>query len=251
MRLRQPDIAKAVTTVEKVKSELNNAATRGTSAEVRAADFLTWCESWARPQLGNHFPDTEPLFEEIAQSHRRMALRPSMDTRTLNGLINEECKTWTATLDRLIAELQALQPFMTRLGTPLVVDTSALMEGMPFRAFPWPATVPEIAAEVPGPHVRLIIPILVVEELDELMHHRDADRPPEIAVAEPGTTGEEADSYVRVAQRPLLAIPPGEDHYVGLCWDSSTATVKYTGDLGSDVAKALSSFRASLREGLQ
>lgn len=59
-----------------------------------------------------------------------------------------------------------------RPGRPVVLDTSALMEGMPFATFEWHSLDPSLAT-VP---VRLIVPILVIEELDDLLHDRSADR---------------------------------------------------------------------------
>jgi hypothetical protein len=178
MRLRNPDITKAIETTRRVQSELGNAQNAAGVAANRAVGFLTWCESWARPQLGNYFPETEELFAELAASHRRIALRPSMEERTLNGLLSEEIKTWDARLEDLVAELQALQPFVSRPGRLLVLDTSALMEGPPFTSFDWAAILPPLPAEVAalGPHQRLIVPILVIEELDNLMHDRDGGR---------------------------------------------------------------------------
>jgi len=98
-----------------------------------------------------------------------------MDERRLNGLLNEEFKAWDTRLSRLVSRLEALKPFLQRPGKLLALDTSALMEGPPFRDFPWTTLTPSVPAGVAGPHVRLIVPILVVEELDDLMHNRDGD----------------------------------------------------------------------------
>ncbi|MGH3280992.1 MAG: PIN domain-containing protein [Trebonia sp.] len=54
----------------------------------------------------------------------------------------------------------------------MVLDTSVLMEGEPFLTFGWHALDPALASEP----VRLILPILVIEELDDLLHDRNGDR---------------------------------------------------------------------------
>ncbi len=48
--------------VRQVKDQLWNASVQGNNAADRKNAFLTWCDQWATPQLGNHFPDSEDLF---------------------------------------------------------------------------------------------------------------------------------------------------------------------------------------------
>jgi hypothetical protein len=67
-------------------------------------------------------------------------------------------------------------------------------------------------------------------------------------VAQAGATDHELTDYVRVAQSPVLALPPDGDAYVGIYWDPSTATVKYTPELAAGVEEALSAFRAFMHE---
>jgi hypothetical protein len=74
----------------------------------------------------------------------------------------------------------------------------------------------------------------------------DSTEPPDIGVAQPGTTSRELEDYIRVAHRPVLALPPGEDQYKGMYWEIATATVKTTDSLGKDRDDALSQFRAFL-----
>jgi hypothetical protein len=50
MRLKNPGGAgKALETVRKVRDQL-------AGADDSKDDFLSWCDNWASPQLGNHFP---------------------------------------------------------------------------------------------------------------------------------------------------------------------------------------------------
>jgi PIN domain len=102
------------------------------------------------------------------------ALNPSAEdgVRRLNGLVQTEQKAWKDRLDRIEAELVKMKKLTERDGTPVVLDTSVLMEGQPFMSTEWRSLDPRLAS---GP-VRLIVPILVVGELDDLLHDRDGDR---------------------------------------------------------------------------
>jgi predicted ribonuclease YlaK len=59
--------------------------------------------------------------------------------------------------------------FLARPGRIVVLDTSALMEGVLFTGYDWHALDAGLAAEA----VRLIVPILVIEELNGLKRTRD------------------------------------------------------------------------------
>jgi hypothetical protein len=170
MRLRNPgSLEAALETVKQVKGELWNAVTAGHSAPDKKDAFLAWCDRWATPQLGNHFPPSEALFAEIAESYHRVVQTPLLTERQLNGLLDREGKAWSVRLDGLIAELEQQKPFLAWPGHLVVLDTSALMEGVFFTEFDWHALDPVVKE---GP-IRLIVPSLVIEELDELKR-RDA-----------------------------------------------------------------------------
>jgi hypothetical protein len=175
MQLRNPDVGNAINTVKRVQMELDNAANRGNSAIDRADNFLTWCDQHARSQLGNYFPKTEEIFAEVDTSYNRIAFAPAMSERRLNGLLNQEFRSWADRLDRLLAELTATNLFLQHPGKLVVLDTSAFMEGPPFLTYPWTEIAPPPLGAAP-PHVRLIVPIVVIGELDDLMHHRDGER---------------------------------------------------------------------------
>jgi hypothetical protein len=172
MRLKNPGgTAAALDTVKQVKNELWNAnVTNG--AERKKTAFLSWCNNWATPQLGNHFLASEELFAEIADTYQRLSLAPQMPEAHLNGLLHREWQVWDARLERLIEELQARQAFLRHPGSPVVLDTSALMEGVFFTDYDWHT----LHATLNSTSVRLILPSLVIEELDELKRHRDGRR---------------------------------------------------------------------------
>jgi hypothetical protein len=170
MRLRNPGgAAAALATVRQVKDQLSNASVEGNTAGARRDAFLTWCDNWGTPQLGNHFPPTEALFAELSESYHRMVMAPPGPERQLNGLINRECREWDSRLARLATGIEGRIAFLLRSGHLVVLDTSALMEGVFFADYDWHALDGSLRE---GP-IRLILPSLVVEELDDLKRHRD------------------------------------------------------------------------------
>jgi hypothetical protein len=172
MKLRNPDVNQAIASVQLLQSQLGSARGSGHSSTDRRDAFLSWCDYRARPQLGNHFSSTETLFGELDQSYDRVALAPGTTERTLNGILQREFNSWEGRLERLVAELRALAPFIDRPGRIVVLDTSALMEGQPFASFNWQSLDTSLADSA----VRLIVPVLVIEELDELKRDRDGAR---------------------------------------------------------------------------
>lgn len=66
MRLRNPGgLEKAVQGVRTVQDELQTASISHGS-DARKNSFLSWCNHWATPQLGNHFPASEGIFGSIS-----------------------------------------------------------------------------------------------------------------------------------------------------------------------------------------
>jgi hypothetical protein len=168
MRLRNPGgLEQAIQTVRQVKGEFMNTLA-GDSAR-RKDDFLSWFDHWATPQLGNHFPRSEGIFAEIAESYHRLVLAPLMSVRELNGLLHREWQEWDTRLERVLSDLEALRPFLARPGHLVVLDTSALMEGVFFTEY----DCHKLDASIAGGAVRLIVPSLVTEELDDLKRRSD------------------------------------------------------------------------------
>jgi PIN domain len=172
MRLRNPGaIDQATQTIGTLQNHLGNARSLH-DGEARRDAFLNWCEGQARPHLESLFDPTEELLAELESAYHRLAFAPPMSLRRLNGLLNREYTIWDQRLRRAEEELQTQKKLAGRPGHPVVLDTSVLMEGEPFRTFRWCALSPALAS---GP-IRLIVPILVIEELDDLLHDRKGDR---------------------------------------------------------------------------
>ena len=89
-----------------------------------------------------------------------------------HGVLNHEIDVWLDRLNGMISELVRLQPFIERPGLIVVPDTSAFIEGVYFTELNWQ----ELANVDQQERVRLVVPILVVEELDELKRARDRPR---------------------------------------------------------------------------
>lgn len=114
----------------------------------------------------------EELLDELNSVYHRVAFAPPMSTRRLNGLLNREFTLWDIRLGQAADELTALKKLADRVGSPVVLDTSALMQGKSFLTFDWHSLDPALA----GGQVRLVVPLIVVEELDDLLHDRDGAR---------------------------------------------------------------------------
>ena len=114
-----------LTTVRQVKDQLWNASVQGNNAAERKNDFLTWCDQWATPHLGNHFPASEDLFGELANSYHRVVQTPQLSERELNMVMARECRERNARLERLIGEIQGRLAFLARPGRRVVCCATA------------------------------------------------------------------------------------------------------------------------------
>jgi PIN domain len=171
MRLRYPGtVDNAIQQLRYLRMYLGNSSSAGGPDGKRDA-FLNWCEDQATPQFENLFAPTEEILVELKSSYDRLAFAPEMSTRRLNGLLNSAYSTWDARLGRTIDELQQQKAFAALPGAPVVLDTSALMQAKLFTEFDWHGIDPALATSA----IRLIVPIIVVEELDDLLHHRNGD----------------------------------------------------------------------------
>lgn len=101
-----------------------------------------------------------------------MILASELSARHLNSLLNREFTDWDDRLTRLVSELKNQYKIASRPGKPVVLDTSVLMQAGPFTEVCWSAADPSLA----DAQIRPIIPILVVGELEDLLHNRDGDR---------------------------------------------------------------------------
>lgn len=168
MRVRQTGpqgATHAIETINMVRDQLEG--TRSAFDPARGRDeWLRWWENMADPQLRSLFTDTDLASSlYLAQAEIRnldLTTRPA-------GLINHLTEVWLARLDEVTSWLWALLAFTAVPGRIVVPDTSAFIEGAYFDTFDWQSLAAVSSAEL----VRLIVPILVIGELDELKRDRN------------------------------------------------------------------------------
>jgi hypothetical protein len=167
MKLRQPGpegISQATAALREVRNQLQT--TRGVHGADQLKDrWLAWWENYADAQLRSIFTDTDlaaGLY--VAQAEVR---RLDLQARP-HGLIGRLTDEWIARFDEVIGQLNALLPFVMRPGQIVMPDTSAFMEGPYFDTFNWHS----LDGLYQGSPVRLVVPILVVEEMDDLKYER-------------------------------------------------------------------------------
>jgi hypothetical protein len=161
MRLREPgSVDHAIEALTIVMNQLYDCRS-GTALEV-LENWLRWWEI-ADAQLRSLFTDSDAV---ISLYQTRLEItRAGHDTR----FVQRETNVWIARFEEMISGLQALKAFTARPGQIVVPDTSAFIEGMYFDQFSWHS----LEGVAQGEPVRLIIPVLVIEELDAKKRDRN------------------------------------------------------------------------------
>lgn len=144
-------------------NELENCRS-GSSLEDTRDRWLNW---WFRAdaQVRGLFVDSD-LATSLYRTRQEIG-RAFSDPRPYD-VLNHEHAVWTDRFDEIMRELRSLKCFVERPGQIAVLDTSALIEGVDFREFEW-HSLDGLSSREP---VRLILPILVIEELDDLKRER-------------------------------------------------------------------------------
>jgi hypothetical protein len=164
MRLRHK-VDYTIETLTRLRSELGNTRT-GHEPWDRRDGWLRWW-STTDSQLRNLFTDGE-MAASLSLSADKVR---DVNLGALpHVLLNRETDFWEERLGQAIENLKLLKPFIERPGYIVVPDTSAFVEGEYFTDLDWQA----LAGVANGETVRLIVPIVVIEELDE--HKRGRDR---------------------------------------------------------------------------
>lgn len=166
MQLKIPGGADAaIEALTHLKSQLESCRPGGDLQEARDA-WLRWWGT-ADAQLRHLFADTD-MVASLYQTQAELG-RMNLGARPF-GLLNREIDVWIDRFGVEIARLQALKWFTEFQGQIVVPDTSAFIEGPYFADFDWYSLE---GITVPAGPVRLIVPILVIEELDALRRDRD------------------------------------------------------------------------------
>jgi hypothetical protein len=154
VRLREPGgVDNAVNTLTTVMNQLYDCRV-GSAPEV-LDKWLRWWEM-ADAQLRSLFTDSDAV-TGLYQTRLEMG-RHGGDAR----FAQRETNVWIARFENMISSLRALKVFIARPGQIVVPDTSAFIEGAYFDQFNWHS----LEGINQGQPVRLIVPILVIEELD-------------------------------------------------------------------------------------
>ena len=148
-----------------LSGELGNCRAGNTPVDTQDRWLRWW--SQADTQLRNLFADGEMAASLYVSSERvrnvNMAALP-------NGVLHREIDSWVERFEKTIGELKALKPFIERPGQIVMPDTSVFLEGAYFTDLDWQAA----AGAGAGSLVRLVVPVLVIEELDD--HKRGRER---------------------------------------------------------------------------
>ena len=163
MRLRRP-VQDTIDILTRLKSQLQGV--HGNNEQDAHDAWIRWW-SEADTELQHLFPDGD-LVAELCVSAERV--RASLSNRLPRFTINRETSVWVARFEALIAELTALTPFIQRPGAIVVPDTSVFLEATYFTELAWH----EVAGVESGELVRIVIPLLVIDELD--IHKRGRDK---------------------------------------------------------------------------
>jgi PIN domain len=164
MRLRH-GVDKTIERLTYLNGQLGNCRAGMNAADTQERWLRWWSE--ADRHLQDLFVDGEVVASLYVSSERVRHL----DIAVLPyGVLNHEIDSWVTRFEAMIAELAALKPFIERPGHIVVPDTSAFIEGAIFTELNWQA----VAGVGAGELVRLVVPVLVIEELDD--HKRSRDR---------------------------------------------------------------------------
>jgi len=189
MRLRNPgSVAQVITTLQSLLYECENCRNGQDALQARDA-YLRWVEK-ADAQYGSLF--THSALEDGLHSPGYWEIhRLRFDSPRPFPMIHREIRVQCDRIERVSADLQRLREFIERPGDLVVPDTSALVQGEYFEDFDWAGEL-----GLSGP-VRLIIPVAVLEELDQL---KDRER---------GRAQKRARSVVRRLRELARKVPPG------------------------------------------
>jgi hypothetical protein len=136
-----------------------------------------WLEWWAGAdmKLRELFADDDllvPLARTATEIRNLNIPASAYEAPSLSFIIRER-DVWVDRLDSAVRELRQLEGFVTRPGRVAVLDTSAFHEFDRFWVADW-AEVTEADPphmSLPGLPIRLVVPLVVVEELDAQKRH--------------------------------------------------------------------------------
>jgi PIN domain len=180
MRLKRPgDLRRGIDTLNAVAREVEQIELDVPTLEAARGSWLRWWES-ADGRLRDVFADDDL----ITDLYRTQAAVRALETSGHNlafpydgsakDLLRRECDVWKERLHDAARELEQLETFVNRPGRVAVLDTSAFIEGGDFWEQDWPTITRADDDPAPGLGplpIRLIVPIIVIEEMDNHKRH--------------------------------------------------------------------------------
>ncbi|TQJ54653.1 PIN domain-containing protein [Streptomyces sp. SLBN-115] len=146
-------------TLQQLKNECGNL--RNSTAVVSARDnYLSWVEK-ADSQFRSLFDD-ESMADDLYSAAYWEIRRITQVTPRPYPLIHGEIENRIRDIEAALALLTRMRTFVSHPGSIVVPDTSAFIQGEIFTDLVWPTKM-----GVKG-SVRLVVPIIVVEQLDRL-----------------------------------------------------------------------------------
>lgn len=176
MRLKTPgDVQAAINDVGMLARKLADClhGPRPNAQEDREAWLKWWAE--ADMKLRELFAEDDllvPLAQTAAEIRNLDLPAPAYDAPIQSFIIRER-DVWVDRLDNAVQKLKQLEGFVMRPGRVAVLDTSAFHEFDRFWLADWAkvteADPPHVSTT--GLPIRLLVPLVVVEELDEQKYH--------------------------------------------------------------------------------
>jgi hypothetical protein len=185
VELKQPgDLQLAIDTLSTLSRELGRliSPTTSTSGQARGEWLRWWATADQRLRLAFADDDlTVPLYRSTAAIR---AAEPPASVRANAAdfahemdLVLREREIWVQRFNTAEAGVRLVQKFVNRAGRVAVLDTSAFHEGGDFWSADWAAITKADPphASVAGLPIRLIVPLLVIDELDAQKRHPNGD----------------------------------------------------------------------------
>lgn len=170
VHLRSPGrIVHAQETLRRLETDCGNCESTHHEFGLAQKAYLDWVDG-ADGQLRSVFADHEAADALVSRAYWEIQ-RLSDATPGAWQVLRREIRSQAGRLRAMQHQLAELHEFVERPGDLVVLDTSALIQGEWFEHYDWPAELDV------GPVVRLVVPIVVIEELDDL---KDRERRPRV-----------------------------------------------------------------------
>lgn len=160
-----------------LRSDVSNKVTGARGAHKRLLAYLEWAGSAAR-LLGYQISDSDLAalvlnrrYELLLASFGTMTSPEVEVQRVVNDLVTLEVEERSKNLDAAIKTLQSYKTRWSNVGDLVVLDTNFYVEHPTELKDTDLAQV--IAAKTPGSQMHVLVPLLVVDELDRLKRHGD------------------------------------------------------------------------------